>query len=144
MNITYNITRDVSNMHRGVTLLEILLYIGLFSIVCLGTIPAYISVTNILESAQVQIQEREIQYLFYEIFRYKFDTLGERYNISDSQILLNRVLTFYPRFVLDYIKAEPVAEIPGSISNTESKIIKIEYEFTNHKYHKQTLFIYLI
>ncbi len=86
---------------QGVTLLEVLLYIGLFSILCISLIFLYISVSKTAESMKANIQRTEIAFFVYEIARHKLD--NQPNSQPNVQTLINvsdfsRIMKFYPNF----------------------------------------------
>lgn len=141
---------------RGVTLFEVLLYVGLFSVISISTISVMTSVSKTFSQIEVSTKRSEVQLMFYEILRSKIDTY-EGVNFEASALLISdlqtgrlkneiennftRILRAYPQFTLDELNIHQETNLYNETT------IKIEYTlkkiFTDSLY-TETLSISLI
>jgi hypothetical protein len=122
---------------RGVTLLEVLLYIGLFSILCISIIFLYISISRTAFSIKSSIQRAEFSFFVYEICRYKIDTYGYGAFDAPHQIRIedfSRILRFYPNLRMTELSVGPNDADGSSGTNAASssdrsfRQVKITYK----------------
>jgi competence protein ComGC len=96
---------------KGITLFEVLLYIGLFSILCVSMIYLYISIVKTADSVKLSLQRVEISLFVREIVRYKLDNQDVTSNTPISPITpedFDRIMKFYPNLELLLIKVENI------------------------------------
>ncbi len=105
---------------RGVTLLEVLLYIGLFSILCISIIFLYISISRSAYLIRSSIQRAEFSFFAYEICRYGIDRYGASHQVRDEDFV--RVLRYYPNFRMTDVVSRLVSARGGS-----SVVVQITY-----------------
>ena len=141
---------------RGVTLFEILLYVGLFSAISISCISVMTSVSKIFSQIEINTNKGEIQLIYYEILRSKIDAYIS-INFGTSALLSSdlqtgrlkkeieenfvRILRMYPQFIFDDLKIYQETDLYNETA------IKLEYTlrkiFTDNLY-TETLSISLI
>ncbi len=96
----------LNNKDKGFTLLELLLYIALFTIVIFGFIKTYIVLAESYEWYQGKIQRNEITFYAYEITRFSLDKDILGANVQHIASSTERILKFYPKYKLKSFKIE--------------------------------------
>lgn len=163
----YNTTCGKKQYNKGVTLFEVLLYIGLFSLVAISLIYLYISIVKTTDSIKLSMQRVEISLFIREIVRHKIDsqmngavntnatstgiTVVSTPATSTAVVLfteLDRIMKFYPNFKLQEIEVENLFDVGTGYSDSASKYVKIEYTLvhknvnsTAEKAFMQTMYI---
>lgn len=93
--------KNIKKYNTGATLLEVLLYIGLFSVISTSATYLYISITSITDSFSSMMRRTEVAIYIRHMAEYQLDT---RVNTNiDVQILqsnMQRILQFYPDLLL--------------------------------------------
>lgn len=96
--------------NQGITLLEVLLYIGLFSVVCISMIYLCVGISKTATSIKVNTQRAELSLFIYEIVRYRLDHAGQNLTQSITPIIavedFSRILTYYPNLKMIEINIE--------------------------------------
>lgn len=106
---------------QGLTLLEVLLYIGLFSILCVSIISLYISISKMATTIKTRIQQSEIAFFVHEITRHKLDTNnGEQIQVEDFA----RILKYYPHMRMVEIVVHPIETVGAN------PFAKVTYKIT--------------
>lgn len=128
----------------GVTLLEVLLYIGIFSIFCISIIFLYTSILRSAHSVKINIERAEVAFFIYEIAKYKIDT-GARLAVED----FNRILKYYPNLNMLEISMEYITSSDQDFSNistphTVKVMYKLEFKGLNSLYKKIFLHTFYI
>jgi hypothetical protein len=130
------------NCKRGVTLLEVLLYVGLFTILSISITFLYISISKSAGSIRSGIQRTEIAFFVYEIVRHRLDTFGYL-SSSDSSATSNnriyvkpedfsRILKYYPNIKMTEIVVTPINVLEiASKNNYTSITYKISYKLVH-------------
>lgn len=102
--------------NRGTTVFEILLYIGLFTILSTSTIYLYISIIKTTEQFGLLLQKKEIQIYARQLVEYQLDTK----RVLDQTALQNgmqRILKWYPDFELIDLSIEYEVDIDSKFNN---------------------------
>ncbi|MCF7864900.1 MAG: hypothetical protein K9M11_00135 [Candidatus Pacebacteria bacterium] len=93
---------------QGITLLEVLLYIAIFTVLCVSVVYLYISISKAANDVKTSIKRAEIAFFVYEISRHKIDTQGpftpDLLTVED----FSRVLKYYPNINMKEIQVELV------------------------------------
>lgn len=92
--------------NKGFTLLELLLYIALFTIVIFGFIKTYIMLAESYEWYQDKIQRNEITFYACEIIRFSLDQDITGINVQNIASSTERILKFYPKYKLKSFNVE--------------------------------------
>lgn len=133
---------DQSTKCRGITLLEVLLYIALFTIISGSTIYLYISLLNATDSFSFTIQKNEIQIYVRELVEYQLDTN----QVVDAEVLKNsleRILKGYPIFGLVDIRVDYFRDEGVSLLKANS-YVRIIYRLKQvHKTNLSTHILYV-
>lgn len=129
---------NLDSQHRGFTLLELLLYIALYTIVIFGFIKTYVSLVSSYEWYQDRIHKNEIAFYVYEIARYVLDAENSVFATS-SQVTdmatqkqyiarsTERILKFYPKYRLKNFSFT----ISDQLQNPAEKIVHISFDIEN-------------
>lgn len=99
-------TKNIKKYNTGATLLEVLLYIGLFSVISTSTTYLYISIASTTDTFSSMIRRIEVAIYIRHMAEYQLDT-GANANI-DVQILksnMQRILRYYPDLQLVELQA---------------------------------------
>ena len=94
-------SKEIKKYNRGTTLLEVLLYIGLFAVVSTSATYLYISIASTTDSFNTIMRRIEVAIYIRHMAEYQLDT-GVNSNI-DVQILksnMQRILRYYPDLLL--------------------------------------------
>lgn len=98
--------KEIKKYNTGTTLLEVLLYIGLFSVISTSTIYLYISIASTTDTFSSMMRRIEVAIYIRHMVEYQLDT-GANANI-DVQILksnMQRILRYYPDLQLVELQA---------------------------------------
>ncbi len=99
-------TKNIKKYNTGATLLEVLLYIGLFSVISTSTTYLYISIASTTDTFSSMMRRIEVAIYIRRMAEYQLDT-GANANI-DVQILksnMQRILRYYPDLQLVELQA---------------------------------------
>lgn len=99
-------TKNIKKYNTGTTLLEVLLYIGLFSVISTSTTYLYISIASTTDTFSSMMRRIEVAIYIRHMAEYQLDT-GANANI-DVQILksnMQRILRYYPDLQLVELQA---------------------------------------
>lgn len=99
-------TKNIKKYNTGTTLLEVLLYIGLFSVISTSTTYLYISIASTTDTFSSMMRRIEVAIYIRHMAEYQLDT-GANANI-DVQILksnMQRILRYYPDLLLVELQA---------------------------------------
>lgn len=133
MNSSHLHSARRAHTYKGITLLEVLLYIALFSVISIAIIYLYISISKTATSIKINTQRAEVSLFVYEIVRYKLDYLGQQLspgagfvNPSITTEDFSRVLKYYPYFKVTEIILE--STVTGGLNSLNG--FKITYKIS--------------
>lgn len=151
--------QSMYNYKKGITLLEVLLYIGLFTILSISIIFLYISISKSASLIKDNIQKSEIAFFVYELARYKLDTYGyvippdlnatsSSQNLSSQNIIktedFSRILKYYPNIKMTEITMDLINALETTGKNNYTNITyKISYKLAYKKVNNLSEKIFL-
>jgi hypothetical protein len=138
----------INTRSKGTTLFEVLLYIGLFTIISTATVYLYISIVKASNTLTLNLQKIEVSIFVRELVLSQID-MSSYIDTQKLKYSIERILKYYPSLKLvdiqvEYVHTERNPQIIDSRIGTNLRsIVKLTYQLQlqSKKVYRNTIYI---